>query len=89
VALLRLAGVSKNFGALKVVDDLTLDVAEGEALGILGPNGAGKSTMFGLIAVLRRVRSSFSTVRSRICQHTRAAGWVLDGPIRFRGPSAT
>jgi branched-chain amino acid transport system ATP-binding protein len=61
VALLRLAGVSKNFGALKVVDDLTLDVAEGEALGILGPNGAGKSTMFGLIA--GELRPSAGSIR--------------------------
>lgn len=48
-ALLRLAGVSKAFGALLVIDDLSLDVMPGEALGILGPNGAGKSTMFNLI----------------------------------------
>jgi branched-chain amino acid transport system ATP-binding protein len=48
--LLRLSNVAKNFGALKVVDDLTFDVAEGEALGILGPNGAGKTTMFSLVA---------------------------------------
>ncbi len=47
--LLRLSGVSKTFGALVVTDDLTLDVPEGQALGILGPNGAGKSTLFNLI----------------------------------------
>jgi branched-chain amino acid transport system ATP-binding protein len=47
--LLRLDAVSKSFGALKVIDRLSLALAEGEALGILGPNGAGKSTMFNLI----------------------------------------
>jgi branched-chain amino acid transport system ATP-binding protein len=47
--LIRLEHVSKNFGALRVIDDLSLSLAEGEALGILGPNGAGKSTMFNLI----------------------------------------
>jgi branched-chain amino acid transport system ATP-binding protein len=50
VPLLSLEHVSKNFGALKVIDDLSLSLAEGEALGILGPNGAGKTTLFNLIA---------------------------------------
>jgi branched-chain amino acid transport system ATP-binding protein len=48
--LLRLEHVSKSFGALKVIDDLSLSLGEGEALGILGPNGAGKTTLFNLVA---------------------------------------
>ena len=47
--LLRLDGVSKNFGALQVAKDIRLEVAESEALGIIGSNGAGKSTLFNLI----------------------------------------
>ena len=47
--LIRLDKVSKSFGALVVIDGLSLALGEGEALGILGPNGAGKSTMFNLI----------------------------------------
>jgi len=47
--ILQLDGVSKSYGALKVTDDLTLSLKQGEALGIIGPNGAGKSTMFNLI----------------------------------------
>jgi branched-chain amino acid transport system ATP-binding protein len=48
--LLALEGVSKSFGALKVVDDVSLALEENEALGILGPNGAGKTTLFNLIS---------------------------------------
>ena len=48
--LLSLEHVSKSFGALKVIDDLSLSLEAGEALGILGPNGAGKTTLFNLIA---------------------------------------
>jgi branched-chain amino acid transport system ATP-binding protein len=48
--LLALHGVCKSYGALKVTDDITLAVAEGETLGILGPNGAGKTTLFNLIS---------------------------------------
>jgi branched-chain amino acid transport system ATP-binding protein len=47
--LIRVASVSKSFGALRVIDDLSLDLAAGEALGVLGPNGAGKSTLFNLV----------------------------------------
>ena len=47
--LLSLEGLSKSFGALKVIDDVSLDLAEGEAVGVLGPNGAGKSTLFNLV----------------------------------------
>ena len=42
--------VTKRFGALTVVDDLSFHLNEGEALGVLGPNGAGKTTVFNLIS---------------------------------------
>ena len=47
--LLSLNGVNRSFGALKVSDNITFDLAQGQALGIIGPNGAGKSTLFNLI----------------------------------------
>ncbi len=48
--LLALTGVSKSYGALKVTNDISLEVEPGETLGILGPNGAGKTTLFNLIS---------------------------------------
>lgn len=50
MTLLALHAVSKSYGALKVIDAITLSVSEGETLGILGPNGAGKTTLFNLIS---------------------------------------
>ena len=47
--LLRLAGLSKNYGSLRVTDNVSLSLAEGETLGVIGPNGAGKTTLFNLI----------------------------------------
>lgn len=49
-ALLRLAGVTKAFGGLKVVDDVTFALPPGGRLGLIGPNGAGKTTVFNLIS---------------------------------------
>ncbi|HEX8727791.1 MAG TPA: ABC transporter ATP-binding protein [Ktedonobacterales bacterium] len=48
-ALLEIIGVTKRFGGLPAVDNLTCTVRQGETLGIIGPNGAGKSTLIGLI----------------------------------------
>jgi branched-chain amino acid transport system ATP-binding protein len=49
-ALLELDGLSKSYGALKVIDDLSVRLEDGEALGVVGPNGAGKTTMLHLAA---------------------------------------
>lgn len=48
--LLTLQNVSKSFGNLQVINDISLDLEAGIALGILGPNGAGKTTLLNLIA---------------------------------------
>jgi len=48
--VLRLTGVSKSYGALKVTDNISFAIEQGETYGILGPNGAGKTTLFNLIS---------------------------------------
>ena len=48
--LLSVAGLSKKFGGLEAVADLSFNVGEGEILGIIGPNGAGKTTAVNLIS---------------------------------------
>jgi branched-chain amino acid transport system permease protein len=47
--LLHAENVSKNFGGLAAVRELSFEMRAGEILGLIGPNGAGKSTMFNLI----------------------------------------
>ena len=48
--LLEVQGLSKRFGGLQAVRDLSFDVRPGEVLGLIGPNGAGKTTAFNLIS---------------------------------------
>ncbi len=46
--LLQLEGVSRHFGGLKVLHDVSLEVPHGGVFGLIGPNGAGKTTVFNL-----------------------------------------
>ena len=50
--MLTLEGISKHFGGVKAVDDVSLTIKEGEIYGLIGPNGSGKSTTINLITGL-------------------------------------
>jgi ABC-2 type transport system ATP-binding protein len=58
--------LSKRFGALTAVDDLSLEVQPGEIFGFLGPNGAGKTTSIQMMCGLIPPAPAWESVRRRI-----------------------
>jgi branched-chain amino acid transport system ATP-binding protein len=67
--MLSIERMTKRFGGLLAVNDVSFDVAAGELVGIIGPNGAGKSTLFNVVAGVYRPDAG----------HVRLDGAVVDG----------
>jgi branched-chain amino acid transport system ATP-binding protein len=65
VPILETTGLTKRFGGLTAVDDLSLSLPSGELHAIIGPNGAGKTTFFNLISGLLRPNSGQVFFRGR------------------------
>ena len=75
--ILEIRGVSKRFGKLAAVDDLSLSVQTGAIFGIIGPNGAGKSTLFNLVSGVSRPDSG-----EILFDGVDVAGWHSDAIAR-------
>lgn len=50
MALLQIKGIEKRFGGLRAVDGASMDVHQGELLGLIGPNGSGKTTLLNVLS---------------------------------------
>ncbi len=66
-AMIRIIGLTKDFGRVVGLDDLTLEVEAGEVLGFLGPNGAGKTTTIRLLLDLLRPTRGRATIGGFDC----------------------
>jgi branched-chain amino acid transport system ATP-binding protein len=64
-SILKIKGLCKRFGGIQAVDDFSLDIKEGEILGLIGPNGAGKTTLFNLITGFAKPDSGSVTFKDR------------------------
>ena len=60
--IVKVEGISKAFGQLKAVDNVSFEIEQGEIFGFLGPNGAGKSTTINILTTMMRPTSGRATV---------------------------
>ena len=74
-------GVTKSFGSICAVDDISVQVAAGEVYGVLGPNGAGKTTLLRMLFGL--IRPDAGTIRVFDKTWDEAGVGVLDGVAGF------
>lgn len=86
--MISLTHVSKKFGSVQAVDDLTLEIKSGEIFGFLGPNGAGKSTTLKMITGIVPPDSGSILIDGRsiateALEAKRNFGFVPDSPDMF------
>ena len=82
MSLLELRSVSRRFGALQALSDISLQVAQGELRAVIGPNGAGKTTLFNLISGFFPPSSGEIVFDGEAIQRVNPAALVRRGTIR-------
>ncbi len=89
--MITVRGLTKQYGAVRAVDDLSFDVTPGKVTGFLGPNGAGKSTTMRMVLGLDRPTSGRALVAGRpvagMAEPLHAVGALLDAGAVHPGRS--
>ena len=82
VPILSLTNITKFYGRIQALNNVSLDVPEGSVFGILGPNGSGKTTMLGIVMdVLKATNGSYKWFDEEPApQHRKKIGTLLDTP---------
>src|SRR6476661_1836681 len=80
--LLAIAGVSKYFGGVRAVEDVTVSIRRGEIMSVIGPNGAGKTSLLNMISGFYRPTSGSITLEGRDITHARPSQIAALGVAR-------
>ncbi len=80
-AIIEVAGLTKRYGEVLAVDDISFDVGKGELFGFLGPNGAGKTTTINVLTGLARLDGGTIRIGGIDCTHNPKAGQHLVGTV--------
>lgn len=80
--ILKLDHLSKHFGGVKAVDDVSFELRDGESLGIIGPNGSGKTTLVNLITGFLKPSAGHIFYRSKEVTNVRPNKRVQLGIVR-------
>jgi len=94
--MISISGLSKDFGAKTLFEDVSLFIGPGEKIGLIGPNGSGKTTFFGLllgeaepssgtIQVHKGMSVGYLPQESRFASQRSVIGELLEGDDRIRG----
>ncbi len=82
MALLEVTNITRRFGGIVALDDVSFDVGEGEIVGLIGPNGAGKTTTFNVITRLYKPDSGELTFEGESLLSTPPHGVIRRGIAR-------
>ncbi len=80
-AIIEVAGLTKRYGEVLAVDDISFDVGKGELFGFLGPNGAGKTTTINVLTGLARLDGGTIRIGGIDCTHNPKAAQHLVGIV--------
>lgn len=80
--VIKITGLSKNYGSLKALDSLDLSINKGNVYGLLGPNGSGKTTTLGIIlGVIHQSAGSYEWFGEKpTADHRKKVGAILEHP---------
>ena len=82
-SILKISNLTKKYGLLTAVSDLSFDIEKGSVYGILGPNGSGKSTTLGIVLnVVNKTSGNFSWFSGKLTTHQalKKVGAIIERP---------
>src|SRR5512135_1914602 len=80
--LLSVAGVSKYFGGVRAVENVTVSIRRGEIMSVIGPNGAGKTSLLNMVSGFYRPTSGSITLEGRDITRSRPSEIAARGVAR-------
>ena len=83
VPMVRFMNVTKSYGALTVLDDLNLDVSEGEMVTVIGPSGSGKTTVLRMLMTLETINGGVIYLDGKPLTHMEKNGVLVPADAKY------